>query len=397
MTEHPSSQVLEQYAGRTLSPDDFLSVHQHVSSCPVCAAHESATTRAEDYSNLLTALMPSAEDEPYHLSAEELSSYVDDTLDEIDRENALSHIEVCNECRAKAAERQTSPAAGWWKVHVLQSRPVQIAALVLLTLAVISFVVWRARNRHEPLQAPLQNGPQPPQSVAAVSPSPLESQPEVVLSLQDGGREIRLNKNGELEGLEHLSPALQKTIKAALVNQALEKPADLEELKGKESVLLGGGSEGRPFELTGPIASVLLENQPTFRWRPLEGATGYVVAVLDAQLDEVATSEVLTTLEWRIPKKLSGGIYSWQVTAIKDGQRIVSPVLPAPEAKFKILDSRSVSEIARARRGFPNSHLVLGVVYAKAGLIEEARRELTLLQKLNPQAPIVVKLLDQLR
>lgn len=56
---------------------------------------------------------------------------------------------------------------------------------------------------------------------------------------------------------------------------------------------------------------------------------------------------------------------------MKDGVKITSPVLPAPQAKFKVLD-RSTSELLRkAERAYPDSHLTLGVLYAEANRIKE--------------------------
>ena len=317
-------------------------------------------------------------------------------------DHAESHLDVCDQCRSRVEEIRSAGIAAettahWLKLHVLQPRPVQIAALVLLTMVFIGFALWYARNRQGPLQAPLQNG-QKHERHASASPVPPQEKPvDVVAQLNDGGKQIVLNKKGELEGAEHLPPSVQRAISSTLVSQRLEKPDDLEELADKSSVLLGGRVEGLPFELIGPIARVLPDNQPTFRWRPLEGATGYIVSVLDAQLDEVETSDTLTVLEWRVPRKLNGGIYSWQVTAIKDGQRIVSPTMPAPQAKFKILEANKVAELARARRDFPESHLALGIVLTRAGLLEDARREFEILQKENPGSPLVKKLLEQLR
>ena len=402
MTEHPSTQLLEEYGRRTLSPDVFIAIQRHISTCRDCSRGAGTVTK-EDYSNLLAAVSPSQTDEPYHLSTAELSGYVNEDLDELDWENAESHLEVCDECRTDVEtlrHKTISTTVAWWKVHLLQSHPVQIASLVVLILLLIGFVVWRMRNSREPLQAPLQNGSKPEEGYASSSPSPVQPQDEnvkVVAELYDGGRRIVLNEKGELEGAEHLPPKVQRAIKSTLDSQTLEKPDGLKELTGKPGVLLGEPVDGRPFELVEPIAIVLSNNQPTFRWRALEGASGYIVSVLDVHLDEVATSESLTTFEWKVPKKLSGGVYSWQVTAIKDGRRIISPTLPAPQARFKVLEASTVAELTRAKRDFPDYHLALGILFTRAGLIEDATREFELLQKENPDSSFVKNLLDQVR
>jgi len=111
----------------------------------------------------------------------------------------------------------------------------------------------------------------------------------------------------------------------------------------------------------------------------------------------VASPE-LTTVSWTATQSLSRGqVYSWQVKAVKDGQEVTVPRPPAPQAKFRVVDQGSFTEISRAKRAYGSSHLTLALLYAKAGLVNEAEQELRLLQKANPQSEIVRKLLRQLR
>ncbi len=138
--------------------------------------------------------------------------------------------------------------------------------------------------------------------------------------------------------------------------------------------------------------------QPTFHWQALEGAQSYTVSVTDADLNEVATSPPLSTTQWQISNPLKpGGIYSWQVTALKDGVKITSPVLPAPQAKFKVIDRSTAEMLQQTQRTYPDSHLTLAVLYAEAGLVDEAERELRVLVRDNPGAGIVQKLLRQVQ
>ena len=70
---------------------------------------------------------------------------------------------------------------------------------------------------------------------------------------------------------------------------------------------------------------------------------------------------------------------------------------PAPEAKFLIADSPHFAEIERARRSAGNSHLILGIVYANAGLLDEAQREFQTLLNSNPNSDIARKLLAKVK
>ena len=452
MQEHPTPQMLKKYNRRTLAPDAFLAIHQHVVSCAVCARDGNASLpKMEDYVNLLSALTPAPADEPYHLSTAELMAYTRKELDEIDLENAESHIEVCGECRAKArpvhrakkkvpttvvaaraslpnAVARQSPQA--YASHFFQRRVVQLAALtiaigaaVLLTLLFLRTSTDNQTVRQTPSQdsnnttnqapPPSFSQANPPteqggaianenaESATAAQSPDVNTLPEtaenIVLQLNDGGQKILLDRQGELKGAEHLPPRLQQAIKATLSTQRLERPPQLSELNGKAGTLLSESGNGLPFNLVSPLGKVLAGNQPTFRWRALAGAVSYTVTVTDARLNVVATSNALTGLEWRIPKPLSGGIYSWQVTALKDGQPVTSPVLPAPQAKFRVLEHDKAEELRRARQTLASSHLALGLLLTQAGLLDEAEREFQLLSKANPHSPLPRKLLAQVR
>ena len=227
---------------------------------------------------------------------------------------------------------------------------------------------------------------------------PVVPDEQFALVLQDGNQKVAVDKQGALAGLDRLSLPVQQKIRAALQTGRLDSSPALAQLAIPPSTLLGETGNGLPFPLIGPMGQVVRSQQPTFRWRPLPGAQNYTVTVTDADLNEVATSQPLNTTEWRIPTPLpDGAIYSWQVTALKDGVRITSPVLPAPQAKFKVLDRSTAETLDKAQRAYPDSHLTLGVLYAEAGLLDDADRELRILVRDNPHAPIALKLLQNIK
>jgi hypothetical protein len=144
----------------------------------------------------------------------------------------------------------------------------------------------------------------------------------------------------------------------------------------------------------GPVGTVVKADRPEFHWRPLTGATSYAVAVFDSNFNKVASSQPQTGTEWSPASSLKRGeLYSWQVTAIKDGKEIVSPAPPAPDAKFKILDASKSRELEQTKRTHARSHLVLGILYERAGLLDDAEREFSALYRVNPSSQIVRKLL----
>jgi hypothetical protein len=414
MTEHPTQQELDDYCRRVLAPSVFLTVHRHVLTCPRCAEHcNSPEDVARDLSHLHEALISAPEEAPYHLSAVEMRHYAQGTMSEIDLEIAESHLETCETCRGQV--RQTSvprrsvglPVSGRWQ-------PVRIAAAVLVGVAVILVALWLLRSRpaerSEEIAWPASASPSPASSPvsspgSAPGPAPVgvdnSAVPQVppaveefALVLSDGSRKVTVDQKGTLAGLDLLPSRIQERVGAALRTGRLEQSPAMAQLVSEPSTLLGNSSDGLPFGLLGPLGQIVRNQQPTLRWRALAGAESYKVIVTDAELNQVAASAPLTTTEWRVTKPLPPGrIYSWQVTAVKDGVEIISPVMPAPQAKFKVLDSATTRMLSQAERAYSDSHLTLGVLYAEAGLLEEAEQELRLLVRDNPRADIAQKLL----
>lgn len=403
MQEHPSQEQLRQYQRRTLAPDLFLSVHEHVSACPVCSEQcGDPSTMKEDYENLLAALMPDPSEEAYHLTRAELAGYAQGNLDEVAAEVAAGHVELCAECAREAEELRAAAAREkrhkpWTSFPAFLTsipRPARVASLTLMALVLMLAAIFFLRTRenrtaqspenHDEGASPNANANQP-----VAIPSPTQTP---LPRIADGGQQ-----EGPAE-VESLPPHLRRAVKAALTTQRLERPAVLAGLNSTKGTLLGDGGDGLPFRLLSPVGKVIQSSRPTFSWKPLAGADHYVVTIADGNLDEVATSGTLTKTAWTAPTPLKrGGTYSWQVTAYKDGKAITSPVMPAPPAKFVVLDQASNEELSRVRRSLPEYHLGLGVLYARAGLLDEAEREFQAELKSNPRSTVARRLLQSLR
>jgi len=152
-----------------------------------------------------------------------------------------------------------------------------------------------------------------------------------------------------------------------------------------------------PFVLISPVDTVVESEKPTLRWEALSGATSYTVAVFDPQFQPVTKTRLRAGTEWRVPIPLRrGAIYFWQVTARKGELEITVPAAPAPRVEFKVLDSQTATDLQKART-LTNSHLVLGILYARQGLRLDAERELEALAQENPQSSVATKLLSDVR
>src|SRR4029434_2891164 len=133
---------------------------------------------------------------------------------------------------------------------------------------------------------------------------------------------------------------------------------ELRDLKSPNSASMGPSDEeqnGR-FDLIGPVGKVMITARPRLRWKPLSGSTGYRVDVFDTDYNKVASSDVITATTWS-PSVRPGKTYVSHVTAFRDGKEVRSPVRPAPEARFHILDERQQNEIGQLRSRSPRSHL----------------------------------------
>jgi hypothetical protein len=453
MSEHPSSELLAQYNLRILPSDIFLKVHRHILACSEC---DEKCTRPErlgkDYAALHSALLSApAEETPYHLSAAEAETYIKNELGEIDLEIAESHLELCPECResvrrlrnvpgrstaveagASAREAAERPRSfGWFSLSWIGwLRPGHVVTLfACLFLILVALAIFRTKmderadtaanasqaesngngnpasesaraNFNGPAASESRNGnnveESPKPTVERGVPAP---EAQIVRVINDNGRRIILDAKGNLSGLEDLPTGIRREIKEMLITGKVHMPPRPAEFDDESATLLDESSDdGLPFRLLSPVSKVVPDNQPAFSWQPLSGAQSYIVTVTDAQLNPVSTSEPLKSTVWKIPTSLKyGGTYSWQVTAIRDGKRITSPVLPAPQARFKIIAYDDLRELRRARNAYANSHLTLAALYIRLGLFDEAEKELKTLVRSNPQSSVARSLLRSLR
>lgn len=413
--EHLTSQQVEDYSRRRLPAAELLAVSDHLGECEDCRL------RAESDDATFFALHEEALSENGsvgHLTAEQTADYVDKHLSGDALQLVNDHLAGCEHCLVAVADLRafrneiapsldreygptTIPARVGWReklVSLFKVAPMPAfggAALAMLLLAGVVWIIWRMpKESHQEVVVAPTPVSQPAPSIEPSVPS--QPAPAVVAQLNDGNGVLSLDQEGKLSGADNLPATYQNLLKKALTSQRIERSSQLQGLTRASSTLMGSGDKPREFAVVEPVGSVVLSNQPAFRWSTLEGATGYVVEVYDEQFKLVASSPELTSRSWTTPLA-RGKVYSWQVKAIKDGQEVTSPRPPAPQAKFRVLDQAKANEIARAKRDFPSSHLTLGLLYADAGLLREAEQEFRLLRRANPDSDVARNLLRQIQ
>jgi hypothetical protein len=180
----------------------------------------------------------------------------------------------------------------------------------------------------------------------------------------------------------------------ALVTQRIRRSSEVQRLQtGRTGALRSQEAEPIPqFRLRSPVGVVVASRRPTFRWQPVKGATHYIVTVVqDLDRDDALVSPPLAKPEWTPSVALKfGTVYVWQAEAtLAGGRKALSPSAPEPEAKFQVVRADAFKDIQELMRMRPPSHFALGVAYARAGLLAEARHEMRILAHQNPDSELV--------
>ena len=441
MSQHLSQTQLAAYNDRTLYPDELLTVDSHLASCDEC--HERLTRMVPAVGRPTVSPAFESGQRDFHLDYEQhLEPYVDGKASDIEREIVDSHVALCSPCAAELRDllefkqqpvaattgdvRPTSRWKHWFPQLSFLPNPAwamaAVVAMFVLVMAVVFWMTYPTSRRVEqattlpptpdqPKQGPENEQPSPSATVhsaqepvpsdqlaknGSTQPLPPSDQPRIVV--YDANGQLVLTQRGRLEGLEDLPPDLRESVERALVTSRLPASPALSGFYSGASNLRGDVGPQTEFAPVAPTNVVVESDRPEFRWRALDAAQDYTVTIYDSNSRQVATSGPVTGTAWTTPTPLARGVtYSWQISALKGGERVVSPKPPLPEARFKILDQAAVTKLAKLRQTFGTSRLVMGVFYWKHGLIPESEREFQALAKANPKSAVVKALLANVR
>lgn len=417
MQHHLSETEIQNYQSKKITPDQLLELDDHIQSCELCRNRVHQKQDDISYKWLRSELRTEAVENSGHLLYDHLESYVDGSLDSIDLEIVQSHLNICNECTTDVNELrsvqselhnkvESRKVISFWRLPS-SSVPLKLAGAA----AAIAFFMWAAtipvRNEIRDLRkqlveeqknnAGLLREKKELQDRYAAIKQPLPNSQALVV-LNDGNSRIEIDSNGKLSGLSELPQSYQSRIAALLTTQKVEIPDSMSALIGKKELLMGKSTESNRFALLSPVGTVVISDGPSFSWTALNDAEGYRVYVLDENYNEVASSSLLKKTGWTMPTTLHrGSNYVWQVAAVKGGKEFLTPVPPAPEAKFQILSEDKLKKLESLLKDSGNSHLVVGTLYAENGLLDDAEREFNALLKENPESVVAKKLLQSLQ
>jgi hypothetical protein len=374
-----------------------------------------------------------------------MKTYAAGSLHEADRIVIESHLEICPECSEAIAALSRGATPGtrpvrlrpgvestpWKRLYQIWTWPVlatpaRLAGIIaLIGCLFLVWAIWHRRNETAaranpgeaatPAQAEQKNatGSSPEGGAESknelnagakdglpgnTSPNVSQDSASMAVSLKDGDGRVGLDDQGTLVGIEGLGASEEAAVRSALATGKLMKPTVLKELTGPPIKLMDQSTNGLPFKLFGPIRTVVIDEHPVLRWGALAGAASYTVSVFDDQFERVAKSEPQSGKQWRVPIRLRRGqTYSWEVKALKDNQEITAPVAPSPRAEFKVLGAADARALNDAKKQRPGSHLTLGILYARLGLLNEGEREFGALARDNPDSALARKLLADVR
>jgi hypothetical protein len=348
VTAHLTDADLRDFAGGVLNADDLLRADDHLSSCGQCRGRAASLTDIGRHIDQLNAQLNA---HSRHLSDEELQLLAQGTLPPELKETLLLHVDDCRTCAAHVEDLRT------WAAPKSRVRIAYLAVAATIALGVlIPGAIWQWRAGR----------PVPPPS---------------------------------LQGLETLGASEQTRVRAALDAGVAVLPEFMTDIASAREVLMGSpATRGDRFNLVTPVGTGIVSDRPRFEWQALDGATGYVVTVFDERSNVLARSPVVAETAWIPNAPLPRGrTYVWQVTARRGRDAMTAPIAPEPPAKFHVVDVRSAEILERTEAEHPQSHLLLGILNAEAGIRDAATRQLEQVRPTAPGADVARRSLERLR
>jgi len=188
------------------------------------------------------------------------------------------------------------------------------------------------------------------------------------------------------------SPAVARALRTG----HLELPQFLSELQPQRQVLMGG-PDAAAAQILSPRGTAVAGLPVEFGWQPLHGDWTYQVRVFTLTGDPVTASPDVVTPHWSCQQDLKAGAdYQWQVTAVRGSERVTLPEPSETPPRFRVLDSASAQRLRELANRQQPDHLLLGVEYARAGLLDDARVQLSEASRLAPGRPEILRLLQGL-
>jgi hypothetical protein len=321
MMDHLTPDEIHRFVAHSLPPERVT----HATRCATClaAARERYDRAAAGRAVAATLLEDDGQDE--HLTTEEISRFARGESIGNAREIVESHLEWCPRC-ADDVEH----------THLRSVRSRRVAAIAAtLAAGAIGLGAWLFRA---------------PQTTPRALPT---SRPPVA----------------------RVADLWAPRVASARAAGRLAMPDVIKTLRPERGALRGTSASPAHVTLR-PAGSVVEDDRPTFRWNRIERAVCYRVLLFEGTR-QVMTSEKIATTSWQPPQPLKrDATYEWQLIATLPRSELAVPAPPAPPALFRVLSHSTREDIEAARRAHPGDRLLLGILYAEAGVLDRAEEEL---------------------
>lgn len=446
MAEHLSSEIVERYQLRLLTAVARFEADIHLANCPQCRQQlDEADNLKTLYNAFQSNLMYVTESVSEHFSGEQVAAYVGDKFDEVETEIATSHLNWCasctsevNETRAIALSFEKEPATLVKKISTVGSlqqrlqshwdktrRPfyVYVAgafATVMLVLA-LPYALWTGffgskQKDGSNISIAKKSNQAPPENTSKESSS---SDPANTTATPVATQAPPLPHSPTAVTIGTDSPVSEAPVSLSwllpndrqLFSKAVGSRGELEVAEIIPRLHNGVTNMGRTlpqsFSLLRPLGEVIRDTQPVIKWEKLETAERYQVYISDHGVDgkerkKTFVDRFVTDTEWTIDRVLERGhLYLLQVIAITPEGKVYGTGLNDTSTVFFVMPEAEAQRVKLAEDHYrasrnPQAHLALGIRYAKAGLIDEARREFNAYLEQHPKSQIVSRLLASL-
>jgi anti-sigma factor RsiW len=349
-----------------------------------------------------------------HLTPEDLEAYANGRLASSRLDYCRTHLDSCDACRAELEDLRIfkSELSGFQRSEpnrrelkprrrrrgVTLPQAVSVAAIVVVAGAAVFWWERGSLRGHKPSsavsvgQSPVASaGSGAPTAVgtsaasgasaapaarttsAAPTAAPQRAAPPAPVAAHMQTRDTRV-----ADELNALPDDVRSAVSEAIQHGKLQLPTDATRLRGRAPPLSGTPAANTGFALLGPFGEAISETRPEFSWQPLPAAIRYSVVIVDVGLHPVQRSPSLRKTVWRPRRPLRRGrTYLWQVTAtLRGGSKVVASEPSPSETPLRIVPLKLADDLAHFRRGHEEAHLVLGALYAQAGMLTESADEL---------------------
>ncbi|MGI6296116.1 MAG: hypothetical protein ACOX3G_08490 [Armatimonadota bacterium] len=424
---------LKQFLEGKLAAQRLIEIDEHLDECKACRA---AAGRMSPVINFASEVMGTTDCPEY----EELSAYVDQSLETERMKSVRSHIGLCEICSRDVdrIRELRSHAALREKIVVRPQKRMSrrrrgafvywrqaLAAVSLGGVIAVAIVFGNAGDQNHNNRPQVANNPpivsnlpkapaddvaktqaqeapavveSAPPSPSVVAEAPAKPAPVVKTVLRDGrysvvssdGKIVFAKKDGAVvRGGAGIAAAIDEKLRTGKIKPA--KPIQV--AMATIHVRSAGTYDVSPTapRLIAPVEKVLITQKPAFTWAAVDLAESYRVRVYDKSgnliIDQVVQQTTFTPSS-SLPR---GKAYSWRV-----GVRFseTDGWVESAAGGFAVISAEDYSLINRTRRDFAGSHLAMGAAYESAGLYEEAAAEYKALRRANPNSELANRLLD---